>query len=111
VNLETGETAWIVRQRAPQTTGTLVTGGGLVFAGALDRRVSAYDAQTGDQLWQTRLNEVPSSAPISYAVGGKQYIAMVVGSGGYQSGSYDVMVPEIKNPPDRGAALWVFTLP
>ena len=111
VNLETGETAWIARQRAPQTTGTLVTGGGLVFAGALDRRVSAYDADTGDQLWQTRLNEVPSSAPISYAVGGTQYIAMVVGSGGYQSGSYDVMVPEIKNPPDRGAALWVFELP
>jgi len=54
---------------------------------------------------------VPSSAPISYAVGGKQYIAMVVGSGGYQSGSYNVMVPEIRNPPDRGAALWVFELP
>ena len=99
VNLETGETMWITRQRAPQTTGTLVTAGGLVFAGALDR------------LWQTRLNEVPSSAPISYAAGGKQYIAMIVGSGGYQSGSYNVMVPEIRNPPDRGAALWVFELP
>ena len=111
VNLETGETTWIARQRAPQTTGTLVTAGGLVFAGSLDRRVAAYDANTGDQLWQTRLNEVPSSAPISYAAGGKQYIAMVVGSGGYQSGSYNVMVPEIRNPPDRGAALWVFELP
>ena len=111
VNLETGETTWIARQRAPQTTGTLVTAGGLVFAGALDRRVAAYDANTGDQLWQTRLNEVPSSAPISYAAGGKQYIALIVGSGGYQSGSYNVMVPEIRNPPDRGAALWVFELP
>ena len=111
VNLETGETTWIARQRAPQTTGTLVTAGGLVFAGSLDRRVAAYDANTGDQLWQTRLNEVPSSAPISYAAGGKQYIAMVVGSGGYQSGSYNVMVLEIRNPPDRGAALWVFELP
>ena len=111
VNLETGETTWIARQRAPQTTGTLVTAGGLVFAGALDRRVAAYDANTGDQLWQTRLNEVPSSAPISYAAGGKQYIAWIVGSGGYQSGSYNVMVPEIRNPPDRGAALWVFELP
>ena len=111
VNLETGETTWIARQRAPQTTGTLVTAGGLVFAGSLDRRVAAYDANTGDQLWQTRLNEVPSSAPISYAAGGKQYMAMVVGSGGYQSGSYNVMVPEIRNPPDRGAALWVFELP
>ena len=111
VNLETGETAWIARQRAPQTTGTLVTAGGLVFAGALDRRVAAYDADTGEQLWQTRLNEIPSAAPISFAANGKQYVAMIVGSGGYQSGSYNVMVPEIRNPPNRGAVLWVFELP
>ena len=111
VNLETGETTWIARQRAPQTTGTLVTAGGLVFAGALDRRISAYDANTGEQLWQTRLNEVPSSAPITFAVDGRQYVAVIVGSGGYQSGSYGMMVPEIKNPPNRGAALWVFELP
>lgn len=108
VNLETGETTWIARQRAPQTTGTLVTGGGLVFAGALDRRMAAYDSTTGEQLWQTRLNEVPSAAPITYAVAGRQYLAVIVGSGGYQSGSYGVMVPEIKNPPGRGASLWVF---
>jgi len=110
VNLETGDTIWIARQRAPQTTGTLVTGGGLVFAGALDRRMAAYDSSTGEQLWQTRLNEVPSAAPITYAVAGRQYLAVIVGSGGYQSGSYGVMVPEIKNPPGRGASLWVFEL-
>jgi alcohol dehydrogenase (cytochrome c) len=108
VNLETGDTTWIARQRAPQTTGTLVTGGGLVFAGALDRRIAAYDSSTGEQLWETRLNEVPSAAPITYAVAGRQYLAVIVGSGGYQSGSYGVMVPEIKNPPGRGASLWVF---
>ena len=111
VNLETGETVWIARQRAPQTTGTLVTAGGLVFAGALDRRVAAYDSDTGEQLWQTRLNEVPSSSPISYEVNGRQYVAMIVGSGGYQSTSYGTMVSEIRNPPGRGAALWVFRLP
>ncbi|MEO2196187.1 MAG: alcohol dehydrogenase, partial [bacterium] len=72
--------------------------------------IAAYDAATGEQLWQTRLNEVPSAAPITYGVDGRQYLAVIVGSGGYQSGSYGVMVPEIKNPPDRGAALWVFEL-
>ena len=111
VNLETGETTWIARQRAPLTTGTLVTAGGLVFAGSLDRRVTAYDADTGDRLWETRLNEIPSSAPISFAVDGRQYIAMLVGSGGYQSSSYSALVPEIRNPPDRASALWVFELP
>jgi ferric-dicitrate binding protein FerR (iron transport regulator) len=35
----------------------LATAGGLVFAGALDRVFSAYDAATGTQLWKTRLNQ------------------------------------------------------
>ena len=111
VNLETQETVWIERQRAPITSGTLATAGGLVFAGALDRSFSAYDAQTGTKLWQTRLNDVPSSSPISYSVDGKDYIAMVVGAGGYQSRAYNMLVPEIQNPPDRNASVWVFELP
>ena len=111
VNLETKETVWIARQRAPQTTGALVTAGGLVFAGSLDRRISAYDAATGDRLWGTRLSEVPNAPPISYSVDGQQYVAVIVGSGGYLTRAYSVLAPEIQNPPDRGAALWVFTAP
>ena len=60
LNLETGKTVWVDRQRAPLTTGTLVTAGGVVFAGSLDRMFSAYDAATGAPLWKTRLNDVPS---------------------------------------------------
>ena len=111
LNLETKQTAWVERQRAPLTTGTLVTAGGLVFAGSLDRMFLAYDAATGAQLWKTRLNDVPSSAPISYSANGQEYVAVVVGPGGYQSNSYDVLVPEIQNPPDHGAAIWVFEVP
>jgi hypothetical protein len=36
-------------------------------------------------IWETRLNDVPSNAPISYSVNGKQYIAMGVGKGGAQA--------------------------
>ena len=111
LNLETKKTAWVERQRAPLTTGTLVTAGGLVFVGSLDRMILAYDAASGAQLWKTRLNDVPSSAPISYSARGQEYVAVVVGPGGYQSNSYDVLVPEIQNPPDHGAALWVFEVP
>ena len=111
VNLETKETVWIERQRAPLTSGTLVTAGGLVFAGSLDRMFSAHDAETGARLWQTRLNDVPNSSPISYSVNGTDYIAMVVGAGGFQSQAYDVLVPEIQNPPDRNATIWVFAVP
>jgi alcohol dehydrogenase (cytochrome c) len=111
LNVETRKTVWVERQRAPFTTGTVATAGGLVFAGGLDRTFQAYDAATGAVLWKTRLNDVPSSAPISFAANGREYIAIVVGPGGYQSTSYDVLVPEIKNPPDHGAEIWVFEVP
>jgi alcohol dehydrogenase (cytochrome c) len=110
INLETRTSTWIERQRAPQTTGTLATAGGVLFAGSLDRVFAAYDAASGKQLWKARLNDVPSSAPISYSVNGRQYVAMVVGNGGAQAGTFPPLVPEIQNPPDRGAAVWVFEL-
>ena len=111
VNLETQETVWIARQRAPQTTGALVTAGGLLFAGSLDRRLSAYDAASGERLWDTRLSDVPNAPPISFAVDGRQYVAAITGAGGYLTGAYSVMAPEILNPTDRSATLWVFEVP
>jgi alcohol dehydrogenase (cytochrome c) len=111
INLATRKTVWVERQRAPLTTGTLVTGGGLVFAGSLDRMFGAYDASTGAPLWKVRLNDVPSSAPISYSAGGQEYVAVIVGPGGFQSNAYLPLVPEILNPPDHGATLWVFQVP
>ena len=48
-------------------------------------------------LWETRLSDVPSNAPVSYSVNGKQYIAIGVGNGGAQAVTFPVLVPEIKN--------------
>jgi alcohol dehydrogenase (cytochrome c) len=111
LNLVTKKVMWIDRQRAPQSTGVLDTAGGVMFAGSLDRFLKAYDDQTGAVLWQVRMNDVPSSCPITYSVDGKQYVAVVVGNGGAQTGTFPVLVPEIQNPPDHGAAIWVFELP
>ena len=111
INIETKKVVWVVRERAPRTTGILSTAGGVVFAGSLDRVFAAYDDATGRELWRARLNDVPSSAPITYMVNGKQYVAMVVGNGGGQAGSFSTLVPEIQNPPAAGAAVWVFELP
>jgi len=111
VNLETRKALWTDRQRAPLMTCTLDTAGGIVFAGDLDRKFAAYDDATGAELWKIRLNDAPNSCPISFSVNGKQYVAMVVGSGGAMTVTFPVLVPEIQLPPDHGAAIWVFELP
>jgi alcohol dehydrogenase (cytochrome c) len=111
INLETRKVLWTNRQRAPLSSGVLATAGGVVFAGALDRVFAAYDDANGKELWRIRLNDVPNSAPISYSIGGRQYVAVVVGNGGAQAATFPALVPEIRNPPDRGAAIWVFQLP
>jgi alcohol dehydrogenase (cytochrome c) len=111
IDLESRTTVWQTRDRAPHTTGVLATAGGVVFAGAFDRVLRAYDDADGKVLWSTRLNDVSSSSPISFSVGGTQYIAIVTGQGGFHASSYAVLVPELVSPPDRGAVLWVFALP
>jgi alcohol dehydrogenase (cytochrome c) len=111
INLETRKTVWTERQRAPQTTGVLATAGGVVFAGALDRWFSAYDDRDGKVLWRIRLNDVPNSAPISYAANGKQYVAITVGYGGVQPSTFAGLIPEIALPVARSSAIWVFELP
>jgi alcohol dehydrogenase (cytochrome c) len=111
INLDTRQVLWTQRQRAPQTSGVLDTGGGIVFAGALDRSFAAYDDQSGEVLWKNVLTDVPSAAPIAYEVGGREYIAMVVGYGGAQAATFPGLVPEIALPAGSSSAIWVFALP
>lgn len=110
VNLETRETVWIHRQRAPLTTGILATAGGVVFVGGMDRYFTAYDDTDGRELWHTRLNDIPNSTPVSFAVDGRQYIAITTGHGAPLTVDRTQLVPEIRMPSDPGAMVWVFAL-
>lgn len=110
INMLTREVVWTSRHRAPESSGALDTGGGVVFSGSIDRYFRAYDDRTGKVLWETRLNDVPSNAPISYAVNGRQYIAIGVGNGGPQALTFPSLVPEIQNT-NGAAAIWVFQAP
>lgn len=111
INLETRKVAWTERQRAPMSTGALATAGGVVFAGSIDRFMRAYDDANGKVLWAARLNDVPNAPPIAFSVNGKQYLAVIAANGGAQAATFPVLVPEIQNPPNRSATLWVFELP
>lgn len=78
-----------VRWKVPHATfwngGTLATGGDLVFQGTADGYFSAYDALTGKALWRYNAGLGIIAAPVSYAVGGTQYVSILVGYGGSNS--------------------------
>ena len=110
VSLTDRKQAWSYRQHAASSSAVLPTAGGLVFAGSLDRWFRAFDDRTGKVLWQTRTNNAVNAFPVSFSVGGKQYVAVAVGNGSSQLRSLNTLTPEVKNP-DGGSMLWVFALP
>jgi len=73
--------AWRVRLDAPWNGGTLATAGGLVFQGTLGGRFRAYDARSGEQLWDYDNQAATMGGPISYAVNGEQYVASLASYG------------------------------
>jgi quinohemoprotein ethanol dehydrogenase len=62
--------------------GVLATASGIIFEGVIDKTLAAYDAKTGQKLWQTDTQTVPVAAPITYSVDGVQYLAVNAGWGG-----------------------------
>lgn len=78
----TQKARWSVPLSTFWNGGTMVTGGGLVFQGDADGNFSAYDAGIGRKLWNFNAGLGIVAAPISYTVGGKQYVSVLVGYGG-----------------------------
>ncbi len=74
--------AWRHEQVSPWNGGTLTTAGNLVFQGTADGRFVAYDATTGDTLWETATGTGVVAGPVTYLVDGKQHVSVAVGWGG-----------------------------
>lgn len=111
LDMQTGKIRWAVRQRAPYNMGVLTTAGGVLFTGSVDRQFIAYDQATGRELWRQAMTDLPNGSPISFAVDGKQYVAMVVGHGNPLSSGLGALTPEIEMPPVNSSAVYVFALP
>ncbi|MGZ3369391.1 MAG: outer membrane protein assembly factor BamB family protein [Caulobacteraceae bacterium] len=110
IDLVTRKPVWTVRRRAGVTSSVLGLSTGVVFAGSMDRMFHAYDAKTGKVLWETRLSASPNSSPITYAVNGEQYVAVVAGGGGAFDSAARPFTPEI-DAPAPGVTVVVFKLP
>ena len=102
---------WSLEQRAPFLTAVVSTRGGVAFVGDLDRRFKAVDVETGEILWETRLTTSVQGFPITFAAGGRQYVAVTTGLGGGSPRNVPSLIaPEIHHPA-TGNALYVFALP
>ena len=92
MDINTGEVLWRHSMATRPRSATLTTGGGLVVGADTDRNLYIHDVANGDVLFQTRLPASVQGFPITYAVGGRQYVAAPVGG-------------------NRSNAIYVFALP
>ncbi|MBI2815533.1 MAG: PQQ-binding-like beta-propeller repeat protein [Acidobacteria bacterium] len=110
INLSTGKMQRIYEAQMPGNGAMLATAGNLVFWGDLDRRFRAFDAETGKILWQAIIGGVTQMSTITYAVNGKQYVAVIASEGRSGTSGLLSMAKGLKIPRNFNA-LYVFALP
>jgi glucose dehydrogenase len=89
VDTQTGKLRWQNKLPQPLVGGVLATAGGLAFTGEGSGAFNAYDTTTGKQLWTFACGAGVNAPPITYSVGGTQYVAVAAGGNalfGYPKG-------------------------
>ncbi|MBI2187335.1 MAG: PQQ-binding-like beta-propeller repeat protein [Acidobacteria bacterium] len=109
ISVETGRTLWSWETRVSNYAPILATAGGLLFNGSMDRYLRALDADRGTVLWQVRLPAQVVGSPITFAVNGRQYVAVTSGGG-------PIAATQLAPTPDADTAsgtnaVYVFALP
>jgi alcohol dehydrogenase (cytochrome c) len=107
VSVETGKASWRFDQRAALTA-LLATGGDLVFGGDVAGALRAFDAQTGEVLWETQLGAQVTGHPVTFAVDGEQYVAVSTGRSN-MTGALARLTPDVA-PAESPNKLFVFAL-
>ena len=109
ISVETGKTVWSWETRVSNYSPLLATGGGLLFNGSMDRYLRALDIDRGQVLWQTRLAAQAVGGTVTYAINGRQYVAITAGGGPIAAVGVS-MTPEADTPSGSNA-VYVFALP
>jgi alcohol dehydrogenase (cytochrome c) len=84
LDIETGKIVWEIPQAGPvdgkRDAGVLGTAAGILFYGDASGYFVAVDERDGKRLWRVPLNATIKTSPMTFAVGGQQFIALAVGS-------------------------------
>jgi quinoprotein glucose dehydrogenase len=95
----------------PLVNGVAITAGGLAFTGAMDAYLRAFDARSGQELWQGRLPVPGVANPMTYLWKGEQYVA--IGAGGHSEAGTtvgDSVVAFRLARPGEAPSLWSRTI-
>ncbi|MCG8414568.1 MAG: PQQ-dependent dehydrogenase, methanol/ethanol family [Pseudomonadales bacterium] len=113
-NMNTGEKVWTTEFEDHNWGGILTTSGNLIFSGGTpDRYFRAHDASTGEELWRFKTNSGIIGVPTTFAVDGKQYIAVQSGWG-VDAASKTARIDRERGTRTfvpQGGVVWVFALP
>ena len=108
-NPVTGKEGWRVPYPGPWNGGTLATAGNLVFQGTAGEEFVAYSADRGEKLWSFPTQSGVIAAPMTYAVDGEQYVAVLAGWGGVWDVATGILAGK-SGPPRNISRLLVFKL-
>jgi alcohol dehydrogenase (cytochrome c) len=103
-----GETMWEYGSEYMNQGGTMATAGDVVFGAFIDRGFRAFDARTGELLFEQYMPSMLTSSPITYEVNGRQYVATLVGNS--LAGAPGAM-PGLPMPVSGPPQIFVFALP
>jgi alcohol dehydrogenase (cytochrome c) len=113
-NIDTGKRVWTTKLPSQNWGPVLATAGDVLFSGGTnDRLFRAFDAKTGKILWQYPTLSGVNGVPVSFAVGGKQYIAVQSGWGvdaARMQGRLNLLFPGKYPDVPQGGAIYVFAL-
>ncbi len=122
-----GKPAWVIKEDLPVWSGTVATGGDLVFYGTMDGWFKAIDARSGRELWRFKTGSGIIGQPVTYrGPDGKQYVAVLSGVGGWSGGivagdldardssaalGFVNAMKDLRARSTKGGTLYVFALP
>lgn len=110
INMSTGHIRRLHTQRTPANGAVLLTAGDLVFWGDMSGTLYAIDTESGEILWDARVQGIIQTSTITYAADGKQYVAVLTGEGLSGTSGPLSVVSELK-PTRRNNSIYVFALP